>query len=374
MKLKWLFCLYFGGIFIPILAQVTEKTTGFPHALHQQLFSHTEFKSEREYNKAYRIVSLGDRLGSQQCALTSQVYGWHPAWRGSAYENYDFGLLSTVAYFAYDVNPTTGSYRSIHQWRETGLVQLAHQKGTQVELTAANFGAEANRKLLSNPKATQVLVDSLLALIAEKDADGICIDFEGIPKDQRTNFTRFIHLLSTELHRRKSYYQLTLVVYAVDWGNVFDIPALNPLVDRFVVMAYDYHGAAAPNAGPIAPLNSSSEWGKHNVNSSIDYYLQAGAPKEKLLLGVPYYGYKWATKTQNVPSSTSAKGIPILFADLKTTYQKTPLQWDTASSTSFSTGYLQGRAYQMWVSDAKSLRRKYQLIKKKGIAGVGIWA
>ena len=40
--------------------------------------------------------------------LQKEVFGWHPYWEGSGYTNYTFELLSTVAYFSYEVNPTNG--------------------------------------------------------------------------------------------------------------------------------------------------------------------------------------------------------------------------------------------------------------------------
>src|SRR5687768_14572427 len=49
--------------------------------------------------------------------LSRQVFGWNPYWAGTAYNNYNYNLLSTVAYFSYEVDTATGGYTTIHFWR-----------------------------------------------------------------------------------------------------------------------------------------------------------------------------------------------------------------------------------------------------------------
>ena len=46
--------------------------------------------------------------------LNKVVFGWHPYWAGSDYLNYQWNYLSDIAYFAYSVDYTNGSYTTIH--------------------------------------------------------------------------------------------------------------------------------------------------------------------------------------------------------------------------------------------------------------------
>ena len=82
-----------------------------------------------------------------------------------------------------------------------------------------------------------------------------------------------------------------------------NIGALAPNVDAFFVMAYDMSfGNMSGHAGPNAPLNG---W-TYNDTLSVSQYLTK-APASKVILGVPYYGYKWST-TSNLPYASIVPG------------------------------------------------------------------
>lgn len=52
-------------------------------------------------------------------------------------------------------------------------------------------------------------------------------------------------------------------------------------------MCYDYYGSWDKKVGYNSPLNSENDL---NVDFSINYFLKLGAPAEKLIMGVPFYG------------------------------------------------------------------------------------
>lgn len=78
-----------------------------------------------------------------------------------------------------------------------------------------------------------------------------------------------------------------------------DIKASSQYVDHFNVMNYDYTVSDIEDGAtmsPNAPLyNPSSASGA--LQMSIDYtitgYLKAGVPKEKIMVGIPFYGHTW---------------------------------------------------------------------------------
>lgn len=59
-------------------------------------------------------------------------------------------------------------------------------------------------------------------------------------------------------------------------------------------MAYDFHGKWERETGHNAPLYSSSldsEWQKQlSVDNAASMWVRLGAPKEKLIIGMPTYG------------------------------------------------------------------------------------
>src|SRR5207302_2106222 len=78
-------------------------------------------------------------------------------------------------------------------------------------------------------------------------------------------------------------------------GGLFKIGDLAQVVDYMFVMAYDESFGNMPQgggqAGPNAPMNG---W-TYNDNLAVSQYL-GKAPPERVVLGVPYYGYKWCTQ------------------------------------------------------------------------------
>lgn len=72
----------------------------------------------------------------------------------------------------------------------------------------------------------------------------------------------------------------------------YDVPSLTEHLDWIGVMAYDYHTSWEGETGHIAPLSVHPGVGiPHlNANYSVRYWLDKGAPPEKLVMGVPTYG------------------------------------------------------------------------------------
>jgi chitinase len=93
------------------------------------------------------------------------------------------------------------------------------------------------------------------------------------------------------------YYQLSAAV-TVNHNNMAYInpKATITLLDSVNVMAYDIHGAFDPVTGHNAALyaNDQDEDQKLNVSSAMNEYATIwGVPKNKLTMGVPFYGRGW---------------------------------------------------------------------------------
>ncbi|MEM0996456.1 MAG: glycosyl hydrolase family 18 protein [Bacteroidota bacterium] len=367
MRLGWIFIgtMLFGTL---LSAQGTS-----PHQWQLEEYYRADFSRERDYDKAFRITNQGKRNSAQKCTMQRQVYGFHPAWRGTAYENYDFGLLFAIAYFGAEIDPA-GGFRTTHLWRETRLVELAHGRGSRVDLTVYSYDPAANRRFLADETARAATIDSLVALLKAQDGDGVCLDMQGIAADNADQFSSFIRQMALALAREKSYWQLSVVLPSDAAALPLDFPALAPFVDRYLMMGYDQRGPRAPFAGPNLPLRAGAPWGERSVERALDRYLSRGIPKEKLLLGIPYFGYQWSTESKEVGARTLASARTLPYQEISRLARLHPPQLDTASGNSYLAWTEGATAQQVWGPTIQSLPRKYQMVKKKGIAGVAIWA
>jgi spore germination protein len=338
--------------------------------LQQEFYSSYNFTTEAEFD---RLNPYSGNSSLNSSALTRQVFGWNPYWVGTAYNSYNYSLLSTVAYFSYEVDPATGSYTTIHYWKTTDLIPLAHMNNVKVVLTVTNFGSSNNTQILSSAAKRQTLIDSIIALVQYRGADGVNIDFESVPSSQKQNLTNFMSALTSQIHAAIPNSKVSIDLPAVDWNSSFDVPALNGICDYMLIMGYDFHWSTAPNAGPVAPLQSGNIWGTYNVTYSVNYYLTHGASEIRLLLGVPYYGYDWPTVDNSLNSPTTGTGSAYTYSSIKPRAITFGWLWDVHSLTPWytynSSGWRQG-----WFDDSTSLGLKYDMVNTRNLNGIGIWA
>jgi spore germination protein YaaH len=298
-----------------------------------------------------------------------QVHGWHPYWMGTSYLDYDWSLVSTVAFFSLELDGN-GSIVNDHAWPWTGLVSAAHAGGARVIVTATLFSSSSITALLSDPGRRAAAAANLVAATLAGDADGVDIDFEGVAGSQRANLVTFMQELRSALDAAIPGAYLSMATPAVDWSNAFDYPALAVPCDHLVLMGYDYHWSTSPDTGPVAPL---SGWGTYNVTWSVNDYLGKGVPPGKLLLGVPYYGYRWPAVSGDPGAATTGSATARTFAQAVPESEAYGLLRDPASGTPWYRFQSPGW-FQAWFDDAASLTMKYDLVKEDGLGGVGIWA
>ena len=66
----------------------------------------------------------------------------------------------------------------------------------------------------------------------------------------------------------------------------YDIPGLNKNLDYINLMTYDYISQSSSRTGFNAPLYNASD----NI---VQYWIEKGANPNKIILGLPLYGYSF---------------------------------------------------------------------------------
>jgi spore germination protein YaaH len=363
------------GILLSIFSNA--QFTSAHHEHSEQFKVHNTFTEAQWDSINGGVVKNSVKSNKANCNLTHSVYGWHPYWVGTAYNNYDFSLLSTFSYFSYELVPSTGNYSTIQSWKTSNSINLAQAAGARVELCVTNFGSSNNATFLTNMTARQTLIDSLIVLINYRNADGVNIDFEGVAGANRNDLTSFMTDLSNQLKAAIPGATVTMATYSVDWNNVFDFPALDLVVDQFIIMGYGYYWSGSTTAGPTDPLYNGSLWGSYNLIRSMDYHLDSGVTPSKLLIGLPYYGREWETTNATIPSTTtgnftSARFYNDIKANASGNYSNR--QYDYQSETPYYVFQSGGNWRQTFCNDAQSLAARYDIVKQMKIGGIGIWA
>ncbi len=353
----------------------TKRVTKFIHEHHKLLKEKNleTFKSDIEgvdIEAAFFKTKEGFKLDYE-------VFGWYPYWEKDYYKHLNYSLLSTVAYFSYEVDPRTGNPKTVYDWETTPLIDsIQAYKNKKALLTISNFGEKNNRRFLKNVTAINKLIENLKLMLANRKANGICVDFEGVNKRDKDNYTSFLLTLNNELKKANKSYQVYLAVPAVDWRASIDFPALIPAIDKFVVMGYDYYGKTSSVAGPIAPLKSGSTWVSYNLETSIKYYLENKVPKEKMIVALPAYGSIWETKNQNIASKAKRFIGSRTYSYIKSKILE-PTYIEPASKSAYTTYRINDKhktIRQCWYENDTSFAIKTRYIKNQKLAGVGLWA
>lgn len=352
-------------------------TSGFKHRNQSVKSRNPDITATNEegWQKALQFTHTNVYKKEHKLDSTKTVFGWHPYWMGTAYYSYNFSLLSAVAYFSYELDPNTGQYKSIHDWRTTKLIDSAHAHNCKVLLSVTNFGSKNNAKFLSNLTAQRTFINNLINLLRERNGDGVNIDFEDIPSSSRSNLSNFIIDLSSSLRSARKDYVITIALPAIDFDYVYEIKQLNKYVDMFIIMGYEFYGQNSKVAGPVSPLSSGTTWWPYNLETAVDEYIVSGVTPSKLLLGLPYYGAEWQTKDLKFPSKVEKFMRYPMYRNIKREYGELLCCEDDESKSKFHVYRDASNRYrQIWYEDEKSLAKKYDWVSEKKIGGVGIWA
>ena len=344
------------------------------------LTSQENYKSihqiELDYNKENYLEPLfkpyfgpANPIQPKKIKSSKKVFGYHPYWQGTKWQSYNYEVLTTIAYFSVETN-ATGDLTNLHGWPATDLINKAHSNGVEVLLTVTLFDKSKIESLLSNKSYRDRLINNLNSQVIDAGADGVNIDFESFPSSQKENLVTFVKDLRSTLRNSIENAQVTLATPAVDWENAWDFNALATESDGLFIMGYDYHWKESTNAGPVSPLIG----GAYNVTNTVNTYLsKTNNNYEKLILGVPYYGYNWPTSSGEKGDKTTNSGTATYFSEAETKSVSYGKIWDSSSETPWFK-YQNPNWNQTWYDDSLSISKKYDLALSKNLGGIGIWA
>jgi len=183
-------------------------------------------------------------------------------------------------------------------------LKRAHPR-LEVVISIGGWGAGGFSEMASTAAGRATFADGAVALMRAHHADGIDVDWEypghhesGIrsgPRD-RADFTLLLAALRAGLdHAGASdgrHYLLSAAVADGPFASGVDIGAVAPLVDWFNLMTYDFVNSMTPTTGHHTGLHPSAlaPADARTVDRAVRQFLAAGAPSEKLLIGVAMYG------------------------------------------------------------------------------------
>ncbi|MGB7436172.1 MAG: glycoside hydrolase family 18 protein [Candidatus Acidiferrum sp.] len=143
--------------------------------------------------------------------------------------------------------------------------------------------------------------------------DGIDIDWE-FPAStaDETNFTALLREFRKQLDEIHPGMTLSIAAPAGSWAYQFiDLNEIQHIVSYFNLMTYDFDGPWNYTTGFVAPLYQATldPDPTNNANYAVESYLGMGVAPEKIVFGVPFYGYEWGV-VPNVNHGLFEPGTP----------------------------------------------------------------
>ncbi len=176
------------------------------------------------------------------------------------------------------INPdTTGNFNQ-YLAIDT-LIKKAHNKKVKVLASIGGGGSHTYYAALLEDDKRKMFIDNLFSLVERYNLDGIDVDLEGSDIDK--NYEKFVVELATEL---KSHKKLITAAIATAYKDQLSDKAIKQF-DFVNIMSYDRTGPWRPqDPGDPSPYSMAVE--------DLDYWhTQRKIAKEKLILGLPFYGY-----------------------------------------------------------------------------------
>jgi len=234
--------------------------------------------------------------------------------------------------------------------------------------------------------------DSCVDFIVKYGFNGVDIDWEypvsgGMstnikrPEDKH-NFTLLLKKLREKLNARSLLdgKQYLLTIAGADgrgYANNTELGIVQQYLDYANIMTYDINGTWGGYTDFNAPLYNNSDISPQNkwsADSSVNAWLKAGLPAEKLIVGVPFYGYKYNSvkNANNGLYQTFSGGSAISYANIATNFLKAPEYVRYFHQQSMVPWLFNGSTFISY-EDEKSIGQKALYIKSKGLGGAAIW-
>lgn len=231
--------------------------------------------------------------------------GYWPSWSSGtlppeniAWSKYD------IVYYAFAVPSSSGSISIDDTSMLKRFVAAAHKGNSKAVLSLGGWGqSKGFSKSVTDDSSRANFIKNVLSVIKTYNLDGVDFDWEypgnvqggtSNPKDTG-NFQTFLQQLRAKIPTGKL---MSAAVPQQVWqgsnGNpVGSVARAGGALDHIVIMNYDVWGSSS-TPGPNAPLGNLCGNSTQPVASAaggVKAWTSAGFPRNKILLGVPSYGY-----------------------------------------------------------------------------------
>lgn len=338
----------------------------------------TLYSIGNEYGVDYRLIAENNQIPVNETLVVGQtlvIMKEDKKFRkidvnGFVIPNIDISTLEYVlpnltylSIFSYKIN-ADGTLNDID---DKNLIDIAKEYDVAPLMVVTNivsrFDSDLINTVLNSDELQDRLIDNILVVLKEKGYMGINIDFEYVYPEDKEKYISFMkklkekltdnYILSISLAPKTSSDQKGLLYEAHDYK------AFGEIVDFVILMTYEWGYSGGP-ARAVAPVNL--------VSKVLDYAIGEINPN-KILMGIPNYGYDWITPFEQ---GNLARSIDNYEAVNLARDNKQAISYDYDAENPYF-NYMNSEKHEVWFEDARSIQAKLDLVIKYNLRGVSYW-
>lgn len=228
------------------------------------------------------------------------------------------------------------------------------------------FNNQLVKEVSEDRTMQEQLIANLLSVVEEKGYDGVDVDFEYILPEDRVGYADFVGRLRTAMNETGRSVSVALApkISADQPGLLYegmDYRLLGENADRVFLMTYEWGYTYGPPMA-VAPINK--------VRQVLDYAVTE-IPVEKIIMGIPNYGYDWQLPYER--GVTRAELIGNVEAVRIAAQNGAEIQFDETAQSPYFTYWAEGRQHEVWFEDVRSMQVKIDTAVSYGFKGFGYW-
>ncbi|GMT97417.1 hypothetical protein KH5H1_15360 [Corallococcus caeni] len=317
------------------------------------------------------------------------VSGYYTGWNADDYppEKVDFSAMTHIIVGRVTPN-ADGTVNAIFDNSNGSamaktLSTRAHAAGRKAIIMVGGAGEHAGWVGAATSVNREKFVQNLLKVMDDHGYDGLDIDWEPVEEVDKPNLLALVQ-------RLRQVRPNMLLTFPIGWiNNNFATdaslkwyPQLAQYLDQVNVMSYEMIGVwDGWDSWFTSALKGESGTHPTSIESSLKAWVAAGIPKEKLGMGIPFYGLAWRHITG--PRQPFTNWSDYVGGDNSFTYKKIlalsktgKLQWDVAAQANyvtFDTPVEDGTVRWITYDGPEAIQAKGQYAKANGYGGTIIW-